>query len=85
MNAETKIIITMNCRALLNFFEHRLCIRAQWEIRKLAAEMLKLVKEVSPTIFQFAGPTCETEKICWVGDLSCGKWKALEGELRKKG
>lgn len=83
--AETKIVFTMNARSLLNFFEKRLCARAQWEIRRLARRMLKEVKPVAPTIFKYAGPTCETEKICWEGDLSCGKWKNIEGaELRAK-
>ncbi|MFH0776559.1 MAG: FAD-dependent thymidylate synthase [Patescibacteria group bacterium] len=80
----TKIVFTMNARSLLNFFEHRLCVRAQAEIRAMANEMLKLVKPVAPNIFKYAGPTCETQKICWEGDLSCGKWKALGGELRKR-
>jgi hypothetical protein len=40
---ETKIIVTMNVRSLINFFHHRCCNRAQDEIRELALEMLKLV------------------------------------------
>ena len=40
----TKMICTMNARSLLNFFTHRCCNRAQWEIRALAVEMLKEVK-----------------------------------------
>ena len=31
--AETKIVVTMNVRELLHFFELRCCNRAQWEIR----------------------------------------------------
>ena len=27
----SNIVVTMNCRALLNFFEHRCCRRAQWK------------------------------------------------------
>lgn len=81
----TNIVATMNARSLLNFFEHRLCVRAQWEIRKLAQLMLDVVMEVAPDIFRYAGPTCETEKICWEGNMSCGKWKAIEGgELRSR-
>ena len=34
--AETKIVVTMNARSLLHFFELRCCNRAQWEIRTLA-------------------------------------------------
>ncbi|MFH1546665.1 MAG: FAD-dependent thymidylate synthase, partial [Patescibacteria group bacterium] len=53
---ETKIVFTMNARSLLNFFEHRLCIRAQQEIREMAGKMLDLVNPVAPNIFKFAGP-----------------------------
>jgi thymidylate synthase (FAD) len=82
---ETKIVFTMNARSLLNFLEHRLCVRAQAEIRELANKMLEIVQPVAPNIFKFAGPTCETQKICWEGNLSCGKWKAIEGgELRER-
>lgn len=84
--AETKIVVTMNARELLHFFQHRLCIRAQLEIRQMAAEMLKIVKPLAPNIFAHAGPSCETEKICWEGNLSCGKWKGIKGaELRSRG
>jgi thymidylate synthase (FAD) len=83
--AETKIVVTMNCRSLLNFFKERLCIRAQWEIREMAQKMLKEVMKKSPEIFKFAGPTCEVEKICWEGNMSCGKWKIIKGaELRNR-
>ena len=46
----TKLIITMNARALFNFFKERLCKRAQWEIRNLAEEMYNLVYNVAPNI-----------------------------------
>ena len=75
---ETKIIVTMNARSLLHFFEVRCCNRAQLEIRTLANKMLKLVKEAAPTVFSIAGPTCETKGICNEGDLSCGRIKELE-------
>lgn len=83
--AETKIVITMNARELLHFFELRCCNRAQWEIRALANKMLKLVKPFAPNVFKHAGPTCLTEKICWEGKLSCGRWKNIQGaELRER-
>ncbi len=67
----TKIICTFNARSLLNFFNHRCCSRAQWEIRQLACEMLKLVKKVAPNIFAFAGPSCVCG-FCKEGKMSCG-------------
>ena len=33
---DTKMIVTMNARSLHNFFAHRCCNRAQWEIHALA-------------------------------------------------
>ena len=41
---ETRLIVTMNTRELLHFFELRCCSRAQWEIRALATEMLRLCR-----------------------------------------
>jgi len=48
----TNLVVTMNARALLHFFELRLHKSAQWEIRELAGRMLEEVKRVAPTIFE---------------------------------
>lgn len=77
--AETKIMVTMNARELLHFFRQRCCNRAQWEIRRMAEDMLKLVKKVSPVIFEKAGPGCLYAP-CPEGEYTCGKIK----EVRKK-
>ncbi|MBJ6801169.1 FAD-dependent thymidylate synthase [Geomonas propionica] len=69
---ETKIIITMNARELLHFFAVRCCERAQWEIRAMAVEMLRLVKPVAPTVFDKAGPGCLAGP-CPEGAMCCGK------------
>jgi len=69
---ETKIIATMNARELMHFFSHRCCNRAQWEIRDLADEMLKLVKSVAPNLFKKCGPGCVKDK-CPEGTMTCGK------------
>lgn len=69
---DTQMIVTMNARSLYNFFKHRCCSRAQWEIRAAADEMLRLVSEVAPTLFQSAGPSCY-KKVCTEGKMSCGK------------
>jgi thymidylate synthase (FAD) len=60
----TNIMVTMNARSLLNFFELRCCLHAQWEIRELANKMLAEVKKASPVIFKNAGPSCKTKQIC---------------------
>lgn len=69
---ETHITVTMNARELLHFFSLRCCNRAQWEIRALAREMLRLCKQVSPTIFESAGPGC-VRGACPEGAKSCGQ------------
>lgn len=69
---ETKIVATMNARSLINFFEHRCCNRAQWEIRDLADEMLRQVRSVAPSIFKEAGPNC-LKGPCPEGKMTCGK------------
>ncbi len=84
---ETKIVITMNTRSLLNFFSLRCCRRAQWEIRKLADKMLAEVRKVAPVLFEKAGPTCITHRICNEGKMSCGQLEALlvQDEVRGRG
>ncbi len=61
---ETRIVVTMNCRSLLNFFSLRCCERAQWEIREVAWQMLKICKERLPCVFENAGPKCERLGYC---------------------
>ncbi len=69
---DTKMIATFNARSLLNFFAHRCCNRAQWEIKALADEMLRLVLETAPTLFAHAGPPC-VDGACPEGKMSCGR------------
>lgn len=70
--SETKIVMTMNARELLHFFKVRCCNRAQWEIRTLAWEMLRCVKQVAPLLFKDAGPAC-VKGVCPEGKFSCKK------------
>lgn len=76
---ETKIVVTMNGRALLNFFALRCCNRAQWEIRALAKAMLKQVQGVAPVLFKSAGPECLVGP-CPEGAMTCGQ----AAEIRKE-
>ena len=76
---ETKMVFTINARSLYNFFHHRCCERAQWEIRELATEMLKLVREVAPILFNNVGPNC-LNGACPEGKMTCGKIQ----EVRQK-
>lgn len=70
---ETKIIVTMNIRSLFNFFKHRCCNRAQWEIRAMAMEMYRICMEVAPSLFRHAGPDCVAKGQCSEGRMTCGE------------
>lgn len=61
---EFKAIIGMNAHALLDWFKIRCCKNAQWEIRDLATKMMTLCKEVSPDVFENAGPSCVSFGYC---------------------
>lgn len=77
--AASNIVVSMNCRSLLNFFEHRRCARAQWEIRRVAGLMLDLCRGVLPEIFDSAGPRCERLGYCPEGArFSCGRYPVAE-------
>ena len=69
--AETKIVVTMNARELLHFFNHRCCNRAQWEIREMAWKMVELVKPLAPRVLAKAGAPCIAGP-CPEGKMACG-------------
>lgn len=74
-STKTNIVVTMNARSLMNFFEQRTCMRAQWEIRSVANAMLSEVKEVAPTIFENAGPPCKRRGECPEDAEDCSLYK----------
>lgn len=78
---ETKIVATMNARSLINFFNHRCCNRAQWEIKGLADEMLKQVRAIAPTLFASAGPKC-LEGPCPEGKMTCGEIVSVRSKYK---
>ncbi len=74
----TKLVCTFNARELLHLFSVRCCLRAQWEIRGVADEMLRLVKGVAPHLFLHAGPGC-VRGACPEGKMSCGRAAEVRG------
>jgi len=80
--AETKIILTMNARELLHFIRVRTCLRAQWEIRELAEEMLRGLLKVAPTVFGTSGPPCLSGP-CPEGAMTCGKMEEVRHKFRQ--
>ncbi len=78
----TKMIVTMNARSLMNFFRHRCCNRAQWEIRELAEQMLTLCVQAAPHLFKNAGPAC-VKGACPEGKMTCGKMAEMREKYRR--
>ena len=73
--AASRLVLTMNCRSLLGFFEHRCCTRAQWEIRALADAMLAICRDTLPPVFLSAGARCEKLGFCPEGArFTCGRY-----------
>lgn len=81
---KTALTFTMNARELRAFFALRCCNRAQWEIRQLADEMLRLCKQVAPALFEHAGPGCVWDG-CPEGDRCCGRPRRQDSWDRKEG
>ena len=86
---ETTIYMTMNLRTLAHFMNERLCTRAQWEIRKMAQEMKKAIKENQfemhlddldmELIIGVCVPKCEAGKIKFCPEhKSCGRQKTAK-------
>ncbi|MDO5300572.1 MAG: FAD-dependent thymidylate synthase [Clostridia bacterium] len=70
--AATRLVMTMNARELMHFFELRCCNRAQWEIREMAWQMLAACKREAPALFAHAGPAC-LRGACPEGRNTCGR------------
>ena len=47
----SKLVMSMNARALMHFFDLRLCSRAQWEIQELAQEIFTMCESQYPKLF----------------------------------
>jgi len=68
---DTSLILKMNARELFHFFKLRCCNRALTETRLIADEMLRLVSEKFPVIFEGSGAPCINGS-CPEGKMGCG-------------
>lgn len=68
----------MNARELKHFIQLRSCSRAQWEIRKIAIDMLRLLREDYPELFNLYGPSCYLTGVCPEGKMCCGRTKEVQ-------
>ena len=66
------VITTFNARTAQWICRLRCCNKAQWQIRNIAKEFAKQIKEVSPLIGERLGATCTTDLVCHEGRECCG-------------
>lgn len=75
---QIKLLISTNARMDAVMLAERLCLNAQWEIRELAMEKLRLLRGLSEVLYEKALPACVQGK-CKEGKLTCGQQqKVLE-------
>jgi len=65
---ETKLYMTLNLRELIHLANERLCMRAQWEIRRLVGAMVDAVDE---ELRWMLVPKCRNGRIACANP--CGK------------
>ena len=84
----SEICVKMNLRTLINFCNERLCSCAQWEIRRMAKEMVKQVLKVAPELKDFLVPKCEKHPgfaFCTeTKKRSCGKHTVISDLVNKE-
>lgn len=76
------VMTTMNARELEHFMRLRTCNRAQWEIRKAAVEMLKVLRGSFPELFDHFGPSCFMLGGCPEGRMTCGKLEEMNVKFK---
>ena len=59
---KSDLVMTMNARSLWNLFDHRICNRAQWEIRELSKMILHLLLQNTTILFKDWKPKCDNCK-----------------------
>src|SRR5579875_751296 len=72
--APTNFHVMVNFAEMLHICDLRLCVRAQWEIRRMVALMRAEIKRVLPEIAVFLQPKCGEKRMGYC-DESLEDWK----------
>ena len=75
------VMTTINARELQLFLRLRTCSRAQWEVREIAVEMLRLLRGSFPELFGKFGPSCYLTGVCPEGAMTCGRSAAVKARF----
>ena len=80
--APTNFHVMVNFAEMLHICDLRLCVRAQWEIRRMVAMMRAEIKHVLPEIAVFLQPKCGENRMGYC-DESLDEWqKCPLGKVR---
>ncbi|HVC43798.1 MAG TPA: FAD-dependent thymidylate synthase [Candidatus Binataceae bacterium] len=72
--APTNFHVMVNFAEMLHICDLRLCVRAQWEIRRMVALMRAEIKKVLPEIAVFLQPKCGENRMGYC-DESLDEWR----------
>ena len=75
------VMTTLNARELELLMRLRTCNRAQWEIREIATDMLRLLRESFPALFNRFGPSCYRAGACPEGRMTCRQSEAVRARF----
>jgi len=75
------VMTTLNARELELLLRLRTCNRAQWEVRNIAVDMLRLLRGSFPELFGRFGPSCYLTGKCPEGRMSCGQSEAMKARF----
>lgn len=73
---QIKLIMSTNARIDNEMLAERICMNAQWEIRKLSTQKLLQLRELSDILYENALPSCVYSN-CTEGKLSCGRQEEM--------
>lgn len=77
------VVTTLNARTAQWICRMRCCNKAQWQIRNIAKEIARQIKDVSPLLGRGLGSTCVTDLVCNEGKECCGLINTLLSQNNK--
>lgn len=84
LNCEAiRVVSSSNARIDCENMVERICLTAQWEIRKLYTERFDILYAKYPEFYKFALPPC-IYGICKEGKMTCGKAKEIKEKYSKE-
>ncbi|MBC5823637.1 MAG: FAD-dependent thymidylate synthase [Candidatus Eremiobacteraeota bacterium] len=75
--AASHLIVSGNARAWYDYLTLRTCNMAQWEIREMSFQVLRILKKEDPVLFRDAGATCVRGYCNEIGGPKCPRYIAV--------